>query len=141
MAMSESDATEAVEQTFLGADDLDYSNAPEELRGMLDQVDQEIHAWIPNPGDKIFGTVSDISESTEGEYGAYPIILVKTPSGKFVHIHCFHTILRREIDRRVSRGQLVVGDLIAIKYDGEGERSGGKEAARIYRVAIRRPKN
>jgi hypothetical protein len=139
MAMSEADAETAIEQTFLGTDDLDYSNAPEELRGMLDQVDQEIHAWIPNPGDKVFGVVSDISESSEGDFGAYPIILIKTPSGKFVHVHCFHTILRREIDRRVSRGQLGVGDLIAIKYEGEGEASKGKQAARVYRVAIRRP--
>lgn len=139
MAIPEDAAVEMVEQTFLGSDDLDYSNAPEEMRAMLDQVEQEIHAWIPNPGDKVFGQVSDISESQEGDFGAYPIVLIKTPSGKFIHVHCFHTILRREIERRVSRGQLVIGDYLAIKYEGQGEAKGGKEAARIYRVAIRRP--
>lgn len=139
--MSESEAMQAVEQTFLGTDEMDYSNAPEELRGMLEQIDKDISAWIPEPGDQVFGVVADISESAEGDFGAYPIILVKTPSGNFVHVHCFHTVLRREIDRRVAKGQLAIGDLIAIKYVGEGEATKGKQAARMYRVAVRKPKN
>lgn len=109
------------------------------LEDLLNQVDKEIKGWMPNDGDKIAGKVVDITDGSS-EYGEYPLITVETPSGKLVGVHCFHQVLKNEVERKIKRNLLQIGWNIAIAYKGEGAASGGKNAPHMYRVATRPPK-
>lgn len=133
------------ESGFLPFDpaDLDHTMASKELLDLLDQVDHDIAGWLPQEQPKIGGKVVDISEavsdfqkSPENPDGKYPMVVIETPSGKLVAIHCFHTVLRNEIVRRTNKGQLKIGDQIAIAYRGQGSASSGKNAPEMYRVAV-----
>lgn len=133
------------EEGFLPYDpaDLDHSMASKELLDLLDQVELDLPGWLPQEQPKIGGKVVDISEATsdfqrspENPDGNYPLVIIQSPSGKLTAIHCFHTVLRKEIVRRTGKGQLKIGDLIAISYKGPGVASAGKNAAEMYRVAV-----
>lgn len=142
--MSEKDAFDSVTDTFKGAtledNATEYANADEGLQKLLDLVDKDVIAWRPEAGDVVAGTLRDVSESSEGDFGSYVILMIETPKGKLVNVHCFHTVLRRDVERRLQRGTLKVGDQIAIKYIGEAELAGkGKNAANLYRVVVNRP--
>ena len=121
------------------------SAAPEEemydatLEELLAQVDQDVKGWLPKDGDKIAGTVVDVTDGTS-DYGTYPLLTIQTPSGKLVGVHCFHQVLRNDIERKIEKGKLAEGWNIAIAYKGEGAASEGKNAPHMYRVATRPPK-
>jgi hypothetical protein len=135
--MTETEAVQSVEQTF-GLDDT--LGAPDSLAKLIDLVQRDVIAWRPGAGDIVAGVLVDISESSEGDFGSYLILLIETPTGKLVQVHCFHTVLRRDIERRLQRGTLKTGDEIAIMYVGEADRAGkGKSAANLYRVVVNRP--
>lgn len=103
---------------------------------LLSQVDKTIDGWRPEPGQKLAGKVADLGMGTS-EYGEYPLVTVETSSGKLIGVHCFHQVLRNEIDRKIAQGRLQIGDEIAFKYFGEGEAKGGNNAPNMYRVAVR----
>lgn len=77
--------------------------------------------WRPNPGDRIAGTVVDIA-ATDGGYGVYPIVTLKTSGGE-VAVHAFHTVLRRELARRRPS----VGDDLEITYLGKQKAKGAQD--------------
>lgn len=133
----EADAFGEIQAAF-GAEDVTAST--ESLSKLLEMVDKDVIAWRPEAGDMVAGTLRDISDSSENEFGSYVILMIETPTGKLVNVHCFHTVLRRDIERRLQRGTLKTGDEIAIKYIGEAEKSDkGKSAANLYRVVVNRP--
>lgn len=135
--MSEADAFESVQAAFGGED---VSASSESLSKLLDMVDKDVIAWRPEAGDVVAGTLRDVSDSSENEFGSYVILMIETPTGKLVNVHCFHTVLRRDIERRLQRGTLKTGDEIAIKYIGESDRADkGKNAPNLYRVVVNRP--
>lgn len=129
------------QQDFLDHDpaDEDYNKADQDLLALLNQVDQDIKGWLPKEGDTVYGTVTDISEVTGGDYDDYPLVEVQTPSGKIINVHCFHTVLKNEITRKKNSGKLVEGSRIAIKYIGTGEAKGSNNPPEMYRVAIKPP--
>lgn len=138
--MTEASDVERLEQAFPGLQDLDYSNATEGMKGLLDQVELDVKGWRPEPGDKVWGTVVDITDSDEGDFGPHPIVVIQTPSGALVGVHAFHQILRNDVERKIKRGTLKIGTEIAIQYRGpQGEGKGGKNPAEMYRVAVRNP--
>lgn len=109
------------------------------LEELLGQVDQDVKGWLPNDGDKIAGTVVDITTGSS-EYGEYPLVTIQTPSGKLVGLHCFHQVLRNDIERKIEKGKLLEGYSIAVAYKGEGAAKEGRNAPHMYRVATRPPK-
>lgn len=138
--MSDTSDLQPLEDAFPGLQELDREQASPELLGLLSQVERDVTAWRPEPGDSVYGTLRDIEDSSEGDFGSYPIIIIETPSAKLVSVHAFHTILRRNLERKMNRGILKIGDEIAIQYRGvSGEGKGGKNPAEMYRVAVRRP--
>jgi hypothetical protein len=140
--MSEEEAMKSLESHGLinENDDLEYTEITDSLAKLLDLVEKDVIAWRPEPGDVVAGTLYDITDSSEGDFGSYTILLIETPGETLVNVHCFHTILRREIDRRLAKGTLKTGDEIAIKYIGEAGRAGqGKSAPNLYRVVVNRP--
>jgi hypothetical protein len=135
--MDEETAVQSIEDAF-GAP-VDMGNPSGELERLIEQVEKEVVAWRPNPGDKVFGILRDITDSSEGDFGSYPILQIETPNGILVGVHCFHTILRNEVTRKVAKGTLQLGDQIAILYVGQGVAQGGKNAPEMYRIAVARP--
>lgn len=96
---------------------------------MNDRLDQEVTAWRPEPGDKIYGKVVDISEN-QGEYEPYPLLEIETADGAMVAVHAFHTVLKSELAKKRPSP----GDSIGIKYLGK---TAGKDYEG-YRVIIDR---
>lgn len=135
--MEESEALQAVQEGFFGDEDMSLET---DIQDLFDLVEKDITAWRPDPGDKVGGILRDITDSNEGDFGSYVILLIEGSSGNLTSVHCFHKVLRGDIERRLERGTLQVGDEIAIKYIGESSKiSTGKNAANMYRVAVRRP--
>ena len=105
--MTEEEAFNTLEEHgLIGGDSTEWTNASESLQKLLDLVEKDVIAWRPEAGDIVAGTLRDVSESNEGDFGSYIILLVETPTGKLVQVHCFHTVLRRDIDRRLQKGTL-----------------------------------
>jgi hypothetical protein len=75
--------------------------------------------WKPSPGDRVQGVVTDVT-ATDGGYGVYPVVTLRTPDGSEVAVHAFHTVLRKELARRRPG----VGDELDITY--LGKKSGGR---------------
>lgn len=125
------DALDRIESVFGNVEDV-----PDEFKGLLDQVGRDVVGWKPAPGDTVIGTLVDISEA-ESEYGSYPLLTVEVPGARLVGVHCFHTVLRREIERKLARNLLHVGDQIAVQYRGEGVATSGRNAPNMYRVAVK----
>lgn len=108
----------------------------DETEDLLDIVEKDVEGWRPEPGDKLAGIVTDITEGSS-EYGDYPLITVQKKDGTLVGVHCFHQVVRNEINRKIDSGRLRIGDLIAFSYKGEGEARNGKNAPNMYRVAVK----
>lgn len=143
MGMSESEALDSLERAGLSSseDSYVYANATESLRKLLTQVERDVIPWRPEPGDKVGGILVDIADSAEGEYGSYIILTIERPDARLVAVHCFHTVLRKDIEKRLQRGTLRMKDEIVIVYLGEASTSGpsGRSAANLYRVGVNRP--
>jgi len=84
-------------------------------------------AWRPEPGDKLVGNVTELSER-DGAFGVYPIVTVRQSNGEELAIHAFHDVLQNELARIAPKH----GDEIGVKYEG-------KDADRGYhRYRVRR---
>lgn len=84
--------------------------------------------WRPVPGSEMTGTITALSGG-ESEYGAYPIVTIRTPVGEEIALHCFHSVLRRELNRIRPK----VGHGLTVKYhgatgEGKGKYNKGYEA-------------
>lgn len=120
---------------------LKVSDIDPELKALLEQVDRPVVPWNPrgNPeiGAKVGGKVVDITRVENTEYQPYTLLIIETPDEILVGVHCFHTVLKKEIERRIGDHALNVGDTIAIAYHGHGEAKHGNNAPEMYRVAIK----
>jgi hypothetical protein len=95
------------------------------VQTIQDELDRDFApAWKPAPGDKVVGTVTDLT-SRDGEYGTYPIVTLNTGDGE-VALHCFHEVLANELARIAPK----VGDQLGVKYVGRHPERG----YHIYRV-------
>ncbi|MGC4050640.1 MAG: hypothetical protein QM757_14790 [Paludibaculum sp.] len=100
------------------------------LEDFLDAPDAE--GWRPEPGDKLVGTIADVSRrlSDYGQ-GEYPIVTIRTDDGRYVAIHGFHSMLRNELEAK----HVVPGDRLGVKYQGKVEPNNGGMAYEKYKVA------
>lgn len=92
----------------------------------------EAEAWRPEPGDQVVGIVLGTEERT-GDYGPYPVVIIEEGEdggGDLVAVHCFHSVLRNEVEAN----DLQAGDRIGIAY--RGKRQGGKAEYENYRVIV-----
>lgn len=79
-----------------------------------ERLEAQTEAWMPEAGDKIVGTIVELSE-LESQYGTYPLIIITTEEGREFAIHCFRTVLKNE----VAKKRPAVGDRIGVKYFGQ----------------------
>ena len=84
-------------------------------------------AWRPEPGDKLVGTVTELTER-DGAYGPYPIITLRQEDGEELAIHCFHGVLQSELARIAPKH----GDELGVKYSGKDPEKG------YHRYRVRR---
>lgn len=77
--------------------------------------------WRPEPGDEVTGTITSLSGG-ESEFGTYPIVTVRTAVGEEMALHCFHSVLRRELNRIRPK----VGHGLTVKYHGSTGEGKGK---------------
>jgi hypothetical protein len=54
-------------------------------------------AWLPTPGDILYGPEVAGIRIGEGPYGRYPILILKIQDGSYVAIHAFHTLFIQAI--------------------------------------------
>jgi hypothetical protein len=95
---------------------------------MDEALDLDFEGWQPAPGDKVIGTVLNVTMSEPGTWGSYPIISIATREGG-ISVHCFHSVLRKA----VAHAQ--VGDFIGIKY--KGQRQGANQVYEDYNVILK----
>lgn len=119
--------------------EIDKSALPAELREMLEQSEKDFIGWNPEERPQVIGTVADIQTNCDcGGYGPHNIIFIDSPVGEAVAVHCFHTILRSQVDDRIRSGKISSGDLIAISYLGtKPSKVKGHADQNDYRVVVR----
>lgn len=100
-----------------------------------DRLDREpAPGWRPEPGDKVIGTIVEISEAPGTDFGAYPLITIEQDDGTEIAVHAFHSVLRNELESK----QPSEGDRIGIRYAGKvAGKSGGRDYE-SYRVVLER---
>lgn len=140
IGMNTSDTTHPKnEDGWLDDDPLNPDENMEGFEDLLGVVEQDVKGWLPKDGDNVFGVVAEVTEGSS-EWGDYPLITIEQPSGKLVNVHCFHTVLKNNVERKIKAGKLTEGCRIAISYRGTGESSkSGQSDFHIYRVAVKPP--
>jgi hypothetical protein len=96
----------------------------DDINRMLDSFPE---GWRPKVGDKLIGAVIGL-ETRTGEYGEYPIVVVRTDEGQDFAFHAYHTVAKSELEKL----QPQVGDRIGIAYHGPHPARGYER----YRIII-----
>lgn len=94
-----------------------------------DLLDRDPENWDPNPGDKLVGTLVEITTRDNG-HGPYPLVEIETADGRLVHFHAWHTVAASELAQKNP----APGDRVGVKYLGV---PAGK-SYESYRVMIER---
>jgi hypothetical protein len=98
------------------------------MNNLHDALDTQFaSAWRPEPGEKLVGTVTELTER-DGTYGVYPIVTVRQSNGEELAIHAFHDVLQNELARIAPKH----GDEIGVKYSGKDPEKG------YHRYRVRR---
>jgi hypothetical protein len=85
--------------------------------------------WKPKPGSVVKGPVTEVTTYSGGNFGAYPIVTIKTEAGE-VAAHAFHTALRNQL----AELNVQPGDEVAILYQGKKQKRDGSGSYESYRV-------
>jgi hypothetical protein len=84
-------------------------------------------AWRPESGDTIVGEIVGLKMGDGGEYGPYPIVVLKTIGGTggpmHFAVHAFHTLLREALKEL----KVEMGSRIVITYLGTMEKNVQKD--------------
>ncbi len=85
------------------------------MTNLTEALDREFpEAWRPDPGDKLVGTLVDVSEY-DGGYGAYPVLVIRGDDGAEHAWHAMHSVARGEVGRLQPR----IGERLGVKYLGK----------------------
>lgn len=88
--------------------------------------------WRPSPGDAVAGQVVEVTSGTSDYSDAYPIVVLRKADGNEIAVHCFHSVLRREVAKRGVR----VGDTMAVRFLGRHQSKTGGSAYDAYRMVV-----
>lgn len=122
----------------VSAVDLAHRDAAKD-ESMFAQLDHTAVGWRPVPGAKIIGELVGRFEIDEesAEYGAYPVLEIRTDSGAIIAVHGFHTALKSQIRKRNPQ----LGDRVGIVYNGFRDNAPGAKfkGYEDYNMIVRRP--
>jgi hypothetical protein len=125
------------------ADGPDMQGASDNLKKLMSQASRKATPWRPEAGDVIGGTVIDIGEA-ESDFGdPAPLLTIEAPDQTLWQVFGWHTVLRRELNRRIERGVISIGSEIAVVYmgpDPAGSKS-GRNPTELYQVYASAPDN
>lgn len=113
------------------------AQADERVAVLRDRVRADFpEAWIPEgEGDELIGYFQRIDYGNTS-YGRCPIAVFADPTtGTERAVWLLHTVLRNEL----IRVRPAAGELVAIRYLGRREPTGGGQAYESYRVVVDRP--
>jgi len=109
------------EQTAAKAQDFEHRSP--ELQALFDEAQRNILNWIPDEaGQEVGGILKDITD-VDADFvagGTVPMLIIESPAGILWGVRTYHSVLRNEIERRIEKGRLKVGDMIVIVYRGKG---------------------
>lgn len=99
---------------------------------LLDEMDVDVVAYRPErAGEGVEGVVTSIDYTTS-EYTTdnIPVITLRQDDGVFRGVRGYHTTLRNDLDKL----DLIVGDRLAISYEGKKQTKDGKRTFHSYKV-------
>jgi hypothetical protein len=121
----------------------DRESASAQLLRMMKKGEKGYIGWNPDDDPVVGGFVAGITPNCNcGEFGPHYIVEVDRPSGINTAVHCFHTVLKSQIERRIEADPtaLNVGDLIVITYLGtKAARKQGYSDQNEYTVVVEKP--
>jgi hypothetical protein len=90
-------------------------------------------AWRPNPGDILIGRLLGVriggTKKEEGGHGLYPTLIVDKlgedgePTGQYLAIHAFHTLVVQPIIELLKTKALVAGGDLTVSYIGRQKKN------------------
>ena len=95
-----------------------------------DRLDGESEAWKPKPGDKLVGTVLEVSTRQSEFSGEYPLVTIETGDGREVEWHAFHSVAKSQLARVDPRP----GDELGVKFLGLKKPESGNSEYNDYKV-------
>jgi pyruvate/2-oxoacid:ferredoxin oxidoreductase alpha subunit len=102
---------------------------------MLELLEHQAVAWMPQEGDRLTGTVVGRYTRTDGDYGDYDVIEVATASGAVIAWHAFGTVAKNAVARRNPQD----GDRIGVMRLGMVEsKVRGHQPYANYNVVVKR---
>lgn len=121
----------------------DKESASSQLLRMMKKGEKGYIGWNPEDDPVAMGTVAGITPNCEcGDFGPHYIVEIDRPSGINTAVHCFHTVLRSQVERRITAepSALNIGDLIVISYLGtKAARKQGYSDQNEYTVVVEKP--
>jgi hypothetical protein len=106
-----------------------------ETESIADRLDKTYApAWKPEPGEKIIGELISVDERLGYNDEPYPILTLRQNDGGELAVHAFHSVLRNEVGKLNPQ----LGETIAVKYQGEVAKEGGRGRYHSYRVVVDR---
>jgi hypothetical protein len=124
--------------------DVDRDFASDSLKRLISQAERRALPWRPvDRGDMVAGKVIDISEA-ESDFNkdeSVPLVTIETPSDALWQVFGWHTVLRRELNRKIKKGIIVVGGEVAIVYLGPDPNAAtsGRNPTELYQVYAEAP--
>lgn len=96
-----------------------------------------VSAWRPDEDDPktIVGEILDI-EKRDGDWGPYPVLIVRTKDGEEKAIHAMRSVLKNELLKKRPQ----IGERIGVVYLGE-QKGQGTRSYIGYRVEVERNTN
>lgn len=90
-------------------------------------------AWRPQKGDILIGRLVGVriggTSKEEGGYGKYPVLILDKlngegqPTGEFLALHAFHTLVVTPIIEMLKAKQLVKGGDVTVSYLGMNKKN------------------
>jgi hypothetical protein len=121
----------------------DQDTATSQLLRMMKKGQKGYVGWNPEDDPVAAGIVAGISPNCNcGDFGPHYIIEIDRPSGINTAVHCFHTVLKSQVERRLEAETpaINVGDLIVITYLGtKASRKAGHSDQNDYTVVVEKP--
>lgn len=131
-------STAALERSFPGS--IEVVN--DQLARMLMQARKRYIGWNPEAQPQVGGIIVEVVPGCNcGGFGEHYIINIDQPDNTGIAVHCFHTILRNMVERRIAGNALPVGHLIVVAYLGQVKVNSNLPDAYDYNIVVQPPQH
>lgn len=110
----------------------EWQEAEARARAELDR--EHPPAWTPEPGETIVGRMVGFQPSVFTVHGNVPVVTLEGPNGGRRSVWLIHKVLRRAF----ARENVVLGEIVAIRYLGKKDPAGPGQPYADYKVGVDR---